>query len=659
MDLSIIIVNYNVRAFLENALVSIQKAMRNLEGEIFVVDNASDDGSVEMLQTKFPNVQLTARKENLGFAKANNLALNKAKGKYFLLINPDTIVQEDTLETMMKFFEQHSEVGLATCKVMNPDGTLQLACRRSFPTPFVAFSKLFGFSDMFPQSKLFGKYNLTYLPENETREVDAVSGSFMFLRRAVFEKIGGLDEDFFMYGEDLDWCYRVQHNGWKVFYVPTTQIIHYKGESTRRSSIDEVKIFYNSMQLFVKKHFRSSVLFLPFLQFGILLRSWLAFIGKNKTTVFAMAIDSVFIILSLILAEYFWRGRLNSFPSYAYPAIYIFSVGVILFSEFLTGALTKRKTISSASLIAVIASFTLLSALTFFFKEYGFSRMVTILAGMFTLMLLPGWRLIAHIFFRMKQMGKRSVIVGVTKSGEEIVRKLRSRVDHSYDVVGFIDTHRQRIGEKVNGVEILGSVDTIGRVIQEQKVSDVIFSTDALSYTDILSVIARSRDRNVSYRLVPSSLEAVIGKTSIDELESLPFVDIAYNIHQPFNRFVKRMFDIFLSLFLLLFYPLVKLFFSEQSSAKKKILLIPKILNGEMSFVGRSDFTHAAMISGMNGRTGLYLGKAGLTGLAQINSRNDMNAEEIETYNLYYAKNQSLLLDVEILIKSFFFTGQK
>jgi len=147
----------------------------------------------------------------------------------------------------------------------------------------------------------------------------------MFLRREVFENIGGLDEDFFMYGEDLDWCYRVQQSGWKVCYVPTTQIIHYKGESTRRSSIDEVKIFYHSMQLFVKKHFRSYVLFLPLLQMGIFFRSWIAFLGKNKTTFLVMVIDSVFIFLSLVLSEYLWRGRLYSFPSYAKILRFTFS----------------------------------------------------------------------------------------------------------------------------------------------------------------------------------------------------------------------------------------------------------------------------------------------------------------------------------------------
>lgn len=564
MDLSVIIVNYNVRAFLENALISVQKAMRNLQGEIFVVDNASDDGSSEMVQAKFPSVNLLANKKNFGFAKANNQALKQAQGKYLLLLNPDTVVQENTFEVLLKYFEQQNDVGLATCKVLSPDGTLQLACRRSFPTPFVAFSKLVGLSDMFPKSKLFGKYNLTYLNENESYEVDAISGSFMFLRREVFEKIGGLDEDFFMYGEDLDWCYRVQHNGWKVMYVPTTQIIHYKGESTRRSSIDEVKIFYQSMQLFVQKHFRSSFLSLPILRLGIWLRSWIAFLGKNKTTIFAMAVDSSFIFLSILLAEYFWLKKLYSFPSYAYPTIFIFSIGIILLAEFFSGALTKRKTVSSASASAVLFSFIFLSALTFFFKEYGFSRMVTILTGVLTMLFLSGWRLFANLFLRLKQTGKRSLIVGANVSGEELVKKLRSRVEKNYDVVGFIDQNSQRIGEKISGVEILGNIDSIGRLIQDKNITEVIFSTDALSYTDILSVISRSRDRSVNYRLVPSTIEVIIGKSNIDELDAIPLVNIAYNIHQPFNRFAKRMFDIFFSFLLLVFiFPIVKLFSSS------------------------------------------------------------------------------------------------
>ena len=163
------------------------------------------------------------------------------------------------------------------------------------------------------------------------------------------------------------------------------------------------------------------------------------------------------------------------------------------------------------------------------------------------MLFLSGWRLFANLFLRLKQTGKRSLIVGANVSGEELVKKLRSRVEKNYDVVGFIDQNSQRIGEKISGVEILGNIDSIGRLIQDKNITEVIFSTDALSYTDILSVISRSRDRSVNYRLVPSTIEVIIGKSNIDELDAIPLVNIAYNIHQPFNRFAKRMFDIFFS----------------------------------------------------------------------------------------------------------------
>ncbi|MGH2567647.1 MAG: glycosyltransferase family 2 protein, partial [Bacteroidota bacterium] len=182
-QLSVIIVNYNVREFLDHALMSIQKAMKGIRGEVIVVDNASDDGSREMLRKRYPRLMLIANGANLGFAKANNLAFKRARGELVLLINPDTVVQEDTLRVMMKFFEEHAEVGLAGCKILNPDGTFQLACRRSFPTPWVAFTKIVGLSALFPHSRFFGRYNLTYLDPDTTYEVDAVSGSFMMVRR--------------------------------------------------------------------------------------------------------------------------------------------------------------------------------------------------------------------------------------------------------------------------------------------------------------------------------------------------------------------------------------------------------------------------------------------------------------------------------------------
>jgi hypothetical protein len=260
IDLSIIIVNYNVKEFLQNLLDSLKKAAQDFSHEIIVVDNASDDGSIEVIEERYSSIKLIKNQKNIGFGKANNQALKIANGKYLLLINPDTIVKENTFHKLIKFLESANDAGIVGCKVLNPDGTLQLACRRGFPGPWTSFTKITGLSRLFPKSKIFARYHLTYLNENETYEVDAISGAFMFIRRSVYEKIGGFDPDFFMYGEDLDLCYRCQKAGFKVYYFHETEIIHYKGESTKRSRIDETKVFYNAMHLFVKKHFSSSLI---------------------------------------------------------------------------------------------------------------------------------------------------------------------------------------------------------------------------------------------------------------------------------------------------------------------------------------------------------------------------------------------------------------
>jgi len=233
MKLSIVIVNYNVKAFLQQALESILKATQAIETEIFVVDNHSVDGSIEMLQSQYPQIQLIQNSENLGFARANNQAIKQSRGEYVWLLNPDTLVQEDTPQKLIEVMETDQRIGLLGCKILNDDGSLQLACRRSFPTPWVALTKMLGLASIFPKSKWFGRYNLTHLDPDKSYEVEAISGSCMFIRRKALEEVGNLDETFFMYGEDLDWCFRFGKSGWKVYYSPVTSIIHYKGESSK------------------------------------------------------------------------------------------------------------------------------------------------------------------------------------------------------------------------------------------------------------------------------------------------------------------------------------------------------------------------------------------------------------------------------------------
>lgn len=659
MDLSVIIVNYNVRAFLESALISVRKAMSGIDGEVIVVDNASDDGSVEMVQQKFSYVTLIANAQNTGFAAANNLALRVARGRYILLLNPDTLVQENTLRTMIEVLESNPDVGLAGCKILNPDGTLQLACRRSFPTPWVAFTKISGLSALFPHSPLFGRYNLAYRDPDQSYEVDAISGSFMFLRRSVYEAVGGLDEQFFMYGEDLDWCYRIKNGGWKVLYVHATQIIHYKGESARRSDIDEVKLFYQAMRVFVQKHLARGRISDAILRVGIAFREWIAFLVKLGKPLRAAVLDVALVDASLMLGELMWFRTLFHFPEYAYPVILTVPAFVVVAAMYFLGVYTTRRLSISRAIGGVVIGFIVIAAMTFFFKQYGFSRMVMVIAGCLNILLLPGWRVVARTVFRSPAshkgglFGRRTLIVGADASGQEVLRKLRARVDDGYDVVGFIDANRKRVGEKIAGVEILGSIDNIGKVISEQKASEIIFSTDILSYTDILAVIGRSRNRSVNFRLVPSSLEVIIGKTHIDELDDIPLVDIEYNINRPLNRVVKRALDLTLSSMLLVsVYPLVLIQRSSGNSVSaigKKMLLLPRVLRGEMSLVGPQE-----RLSQGDRHTPVsswYLGKPGLTGLAEVHRRSDLTPEEVERYNVYYAKNQTFLLDLEILVK--------
>ncbi|MBL7144467.1 MAG: glycosyltransferase family 2 protein [Phycisphaerae bacterium] len=285
--LSIIIVNYNTGRLLKDCLDSIYRKATTVPFDIWVVDNHSTDTGVPMVRQNFPHVNLIENKENVGFAKANNQAIKKCTGDYILLLNPDTLVLQNAVEKTVDFMDENSTIGICGCKVLNEDRTLQLACRRSIPTPGVAFFRLTGLSKLFPKSKLTSKYNLTYIDPNGPHEVDAVSGAFLMIRRKVVEEIGLLDERFFMYGEDLDWCLKAKKAGWTVMYYPDAEIIHYKGECSKTNSRKAAFEFYRSMYLFHKKHFAEN--YSPITNFiiymGILLRAsglWKNFLFSSK-----------------------------------------------------------------------------------------------------------------------------------------------------------------------------------------------------------------------------------------------------------------------------------------------------------------------------------------------------------------------------------------
>ncbi|HMQ51452.1 MAG TPA: glycosyltransferase family 2 protein [Anaerolineae bacterium] len=268
MDLSIIIVNYNTRDLLRDCLNSIFASRGDFSYQVIVVDNASTDGSAAMVESEFPPVKLIASQVNGGFAYANNLGLRwagfdagsdpqPAVPRYALLLNPDTLLPPPALVDMLAFLDHHPEVGAAGPKLLLPDGTLDLACRRAFPTPLVSFYRMVGLSKLFPQSRFFGRYNMTFADPDELLEVDAVVGAFMMVRREAIAQAGLLDETYFMYGEDLDWAYQIKAHGWKIFYNPGVTVTHVKRAASRTSPKAQIE-FYRAMDIFYRKFYAKS-----------------------------------------------------------------------------------------------------------------------------------------------------------------------------------------------------------------------------------------------------------------------------------------------------------------------------------------------------------------------------------------------------------------
>ena len=652
-ELSIIIVNYNVKEFLLNLLDSLEKSSENIKTEIIIVDNNSTDGSIEVINKKYPTVITIQNKENVGFGAANNQALEIAKGKYLLMINPDTLVKENTLTEMIKFMDENPQVGIAGCKVLNPDGTLQLACRRSFPTPWVSLTKVTGLSKMFPKSKLFAKYNLTYLDENESNEVDAISGSFMFMRKEAYDKVGGFDTDFFMYGEDLDLCYRVQKSGYKVYYVKDTEIIHYKGESTKRSKIDETKIFYSAMHKFVRKHFSSSLLVEIILQFGIFIRKFIAFANVNKLIIIAIILDFIsFISLIKFSENIYATPKWPGFPQIFSPWVYLLPAVFQIIVSSLIGAYKRNSISVLKSIVSLFVGFILITSVTFFFKQFAFSRAVVLLTYSFAVVVFSLWRILFKLFLIKKDdyraIPQNAVLVGTDNKALDLANKLKDNLNSGFNVIGLIGKDIKDIGNEIGQHKVIGSLGNLKKILSENKITKVIFSSDSIELKQVFATVAECQGENVEFLMSGNELDYMVGKSTIAQIEKVPLLKVQYNISIFTHKIIKRIFDIVFSIIGLIFvYPFVSLyslFIKKESEFVKAVKQLPKVLIGKMSFVGPKEKPDD---------TNLYLGKKGITGLWFTEIFDSENDEEIKRQNLFYAKNQNIWLDLEIIGKTF------
>jgi len=652
VDISVIIVNYNVKELLEQCINSILKAADGLNVEIIVVDNNSFDGSIEHLKNKFPShpsLKLIESPLNLGFAKANNLGVKEAKGEYILILNPDTILQEDTLTRSLKFYKETPGIGAMTCKLILPNGKLDLACRRSFPTPSVAVYRILGLSRIFPNSKTFGKYNLTYLDENSTYEVDAIVGAFMLIKKDVYEKVKGFDEDYFMYGEDLDLCFRIKKAGYKIYYYPHTSIIHYKGESTKKSSISYVNNFYGAMQVFVKKNLNKSFWIMNLLiRISITYRASISYIFRLVKNNYPVLLDLLFIVSGMILAIY---QRFEFFPLEAYTLVIFVYTIVWLVTLALSGSYNKTEKFSLVKpLNGILIGFFVNSSFTYFFNEYAFSRAVVLRTAVNAFLFIAAWRLLAKIVKYSKSRSifrtTNTLIIGKNEETENFISKLKTRVDSEYEFIGYVSPSA---GHKEG---FIGNLNNLKDIVISGKIKNIVFAKNELTNQQILDMMWSLKDQNISFKILAGDSDIILGKSALDKIDDIYLMQIEYNINKKFNIFVKRIFDIIVGFFsIFTVYP-VALIVSKMPSVYnkhekffKKLLMIPRVITGKYSFVGRA--TWDTPQQGMQ-----YLGKNGLTGLVQINLHRNLSPDEIEYFNFYYAKNQSIALDIEILLKT-------
>ncbi len=687
VELSVIIVNYNVRQLLEQALISLQKAVKGIPHEIFVIDNNSSDGSDVMVRKKFSQVTLLANDENLGFSKANNQALKLAQGKYICLLNPDTIVQGDTFSICLEYLRNHEQVGALGCKIINPDGSLQLACRRSFPTPWVAFSKIVGLSKLFPQSKLFGKYNLSYCDPDKTIEVDAISGSFMMVRKKTINQVGLLDESFFLFGEDLDWCYRIKQQGWKIVYLPTTKIIHYKGSSTKEAAFDSIKVFYQAMQIFVKKHSYKGFSVVPswILLIGIWFRGGFSFLMKLVKMMSVPFIDLLFIQVSLLLSIIIKFNDFQVWFSYAFiNSIY----SVVWLLSFLSVGLYSRKIENFfKALEGVMAGFVINASITFFLPQYAFSRQVFIVAALFNAIFIPGWRILLFIatsssqnrffnFISSYMFQKRVLIVGTDSLAEMIMRSIANRSTQKYYVIGFIASGKNALlKSEIAGKPILGTLRDLKRLVIAHKINEVIFSPDSIENKQLLNIIVDTKQLNIDFKIVPESDEMILANTEMENFDDIPLVEFNYKIYRISNLILKRAFDIMTSF---VFFPLLIPFFlyilmstkyrikqfviSNGMGGREKIFVVCKkgkrilqnlglvtllieVMRGKLTLVG-------TQISFYTAEMEEYGFKPGVTSIIKLYS--NKSDQEKFRLNEFYLRNYTFLLDLEILFKSIF-----
>jgi GT2 family glycosyltransferase len=640
--LSVVIVNYNVKHFIEQCLFSVLKASESFECEVFVVDNNSVDGSVTLIKEKFPQINLIVNKTNTGFSVANNQAIRLAKGEYILLLNPDTVVQEDTFTKILAFMDAHPEAGGLGVKMLDGQGNFAPESKRGLPTPEVAFYKMFGFSRFFPKSKRFGKYHLSYLPEDKVNEIDVMSGAFMLIRKSVLDQIGLLDETFFMYGEDIDLSYRIKKAGYKNYYFPETQIIHYKGESTKRSSLNYVVIFYKAMAIFSRKHFSGSHAFWfdAMIHLAIFLKAGMALLSRFFKAFTVPMLDFAMLTLGLFAIKNIYQqntgidGNIYSekLLSVAFP---LYAIAWIIMVYFNGGYDKPIKLLKIVRGVLVGTVFILLGY-SLLPETLRFSRAMILLGTSWALICFVVTRLLFH-FLKLKSYSlssaktKRIAIIGE----EQEFNRVSALLKETHANAGFVGF----VSAEINGVHnphYIGKINQIDEIIKVHQINEIIFCAKDISSQFIINNMLTLVSSGVDFKIAPPESLSIIGSNNIDTAGDLYMIDVN-SISKSKNRRNKRLLDITVTALMILFSPLLLLI---QDSRKNYFLNCFNVLFGFYSWVGYGKVSDKSLPE---------IKRSVLSPSLLLSP--DVDSNKIMLANLRYAKDYSIEKDLVLIWK--------
>ncbi len=647
MKLSVIIVNYNVKYFLEVCLHSVLRAAEGIEAEVIVVDNNSTDSSCALVRERFPNVVLIENKDNKGFSKANNQGVAVAKGEYILFLNPDTVMPEDFFKKTIAYMDAHPEAGAVGPRLIDGTGSFAPDAKKSFPSLSVAIFKTTGINKLFSKSPFFNKYYAVHVGERETAPVDVLSGCCMLVRRKAMEEAGGaFDEDYFMYCEDVDLSYRIEKAGYKNIYFPEADLIHYKGESTRKMTLSYVRIFNEALVTFVKKHYtkKQARMFVLFINIGIVLRAILGTLKRGLKVLHMPLFDALILLLTLWGIKEFWIREVKNImpipPASVYATFPVY-IALWLISLYFNGAYDQPYRALKVTRGMLIGTGAILAYYGLLPPEFRYSRAIIIFAGFGGTVVLLG---LHEILYRMgilrfipyDKLPHKAVIVANESAYHQTAAILR-QVHYAPELSGRVSPYDEK-------QHALGTLAEMKQLLYTTGVNEVIFCINGLSYSDVFNQMQHCGS-GYEYKIHLPGSQSFVGSNSSNTSGDLYTIDRRFNLADFAQVRNKRMVDIGSSFLFMVFFPVI--FFLVKKPGAFLVNCV-SVFFGKKTWVGYTPDAPQKYLP--NIRKGV---------IQPYNILNGYHPSyEVKAHiNTAYAEHYSPITDINLILKNFKYLG--